>query len=104
MRAHQTVQVPRHHGFGVAVSRFGAGACAAVVRRDDAVAGFGEGRDDVPELVRGLGEAVDEEDGAFAGGGVGWGRAVDVGDPDVFAWGEVVVAGDPAGGVVGWGD
>lgn len=65
----ETVQVPGHNVFCVAIPGFTALARAAVVGGEDAVAGVGEGRDDTAELVAGLGEAVDEQDGAFGGGG-----------------------------------
>ncbi len=44
---------------------------ATVVGSYDMVACFCEGHDHVPELIGGLGEAVDEEDSAFGGGGGG---------------------------------
>lgn len=77
------MQVRGEDFFGVARRRAGGIACAAVVGGDDAVAGGGEGRDHMAELVGGLGEAVDEEDGALflhVGRGVGF----NVVDPDFF--------------------
>ena len=53
------MQVRCHGRFGVARARLGGGAGAAVVGGDDVVAAGAEEGDDVPELVGGLGEAVD---------------------------------------------
>lgn len=77
----EIVEVGREDSFRVACRGTGGGACAAVIRGDGVIAGGGKGHEDMPELVRGLGEAVDEEDGAFLGG-AGGGFGFDVVDAD----------------------
>jgi len=62
-----------HEGFGEARGGLGGAAGAAVVGSEGAIAGVGEGGDDVSELVGGLGEAVQEEEGALERGRRGWG-------------------------------
>ena len=84
---------------GVAVWRVGGEPRATIIGGDDAIAGLGEGRGDVAELVGGFWEAVDEEDGVLwlAGGG----EAFDVVDADLrvgLLEPDLAVVGD--GGVV----
>ncbi len=70
------MEVLGYDGFGVAVRRLRGVSVAAVVGRQHAVAGVGEGDEDVAELVGCFREAVDEEDGAFGlwgGGGEAFG-------------------------------
>lgn len=79
----QGVQVGRQDFLGVACRGPGGVAGTAVVGGDDVVAGGGKGRDHMAELVGGLREAVDEEDGTLLRR-AGWGFGFDVVDPDIF--------------------
>ena len=81
MLGEEIVEVGREDAFRVAGRGTGGVARAAVIRGDGVIAGGGQGHEDMPELVRGLGEAVDEEDGAFLGG-AGGGFGFDVVDAD----------------------
>jgi len=85
------MQVRRHGDFVVAVAWLGRGAGATVVRGDDEVAGLGERRDDMSELIRSLGKPMDQKDGAFELGGLR--RMADNGVDKDFGW-RARLAGD----------
>ena len=77
----QKHDIVSHIRLGKARRGFSRGAGAAVVRSEDAVASGGEGGNDMAVLVRGLGEAVEENDNTFLKFSLGrW--AVDVGEAE----------------------
>ena len=76
--------VIRHDGLGIAIPWPRRESRAPVIGNDDAVAVRGKRGDYVPELVGGLREAVQEDDGGFWGGGDGGGWAVEVVEAEFF--------------------